>query len=481
MQPLRNHTNLVQFWLPVLGALALIVAGIAQEQPLLLALPFAALLLYAVLQVSLKELFFLLLFCIPLSTEREMGGSLSLDIPDEPLMLLLTGGLIGYFILQPRLFPKAALRSTLFTVLVLQLLWMLLAVVFSFNHLLSIKYLLAKIWYIVPFVLGSLLFLQQPVDFTRAVRLLTGALLLTVVVILVRHAAAGFTFESINFVLDPFYRNHVSYSAQIVLLFPVVTLAWQQSTGRLRNVLLLLLTVLLVALFFAYSRGAWLALLAGWFTWVALRRRLLLQLLWAAVIAATLGISWLIRDDNFMRFAPDHDKTFFRTDFREHMAATYELKDISTMERFYRWVAGVRMVKQEWLTGFGPNTFYGYYKNYAVSAFKTWVSDNPERSTVHNYFLLITIEQGIPALLLFLVLLYLMYQTAVRGYYQLQHRFDRMLAGLSAVLLSTILTLNLLSDLIETDKVGSFYFITLGLLIRTEYLLRTTEQTGTGA
>jgi len=188
MQPLRNHTNLVQFWLPVLGALALIVAGIAQEQPLLLALPFAALLLYAVLQVSLKELFFLLLFCIPLSTEREMGGSLSLDIPDEPLMLLLTGGLIGYFILQPRLFPKAALRSTLFTVLVLQLLWMLLAVVFSFNHLLSIKYLLAKIWYIVPFVLGSLLFLQQPVDFTRAVRLLTGALLLTVVVILVQHA-----------------------------------------------------------------------------------------------------------------------------------------------------------------------------------------------------------------------------------------------------------------------------------------------------
>ena len=44
--------------------------------------------------------------------------------------------------------------------------------------------------------------------------------------------------------------------------------------------------------------------------------------------------------------------------------------------------------------------------------------------------------------------------------------FERSLAMLCAVVLSMIVTLNLLSDLIETDKIGSLYFIILGLLIR---------------
>jgi O-antigen ligase len=94
------------------------------------------------------------------------------------------------------------------------------------------------------------------------------------------------------------------------------------------------------------------------------------------------------------------------------------------------------------------------------------VSDNPERSTVHNYFLLILVEQGIPGLLIFCLLLYVLLSAAHRQYHAAEDLFDRAIAAGILAVLSMIILLNMLSDLIETDKVGSIFFICIGLLLR---------------
>ena len=62
------------------------------------------------------------------------------------------------------------------------------------------------------------------------------------------------------------------------------------------------------------------------------------------------------------------------------------------MERVYRWVAATRMFKDHPWMGFGPGNFYPYYMHYTLSDFETYVSDNPERSTAHNYPLLLLAE-----------------------------------------------------------------------------------------
>lgn len=223
--------------------------------------------------------------------------------------------------------------------------------------------------------------------------------------------------------------------------------------------------------FFSYSRGAWLCVIGGAITWWAMEKKILMKLILVSVIAVVMAVAWLIADENYMKFAPDFDTTEFHTDFSQHMQATYQLKDVSTMERFYRWIAGVRMVKEEPVTGFGPNTFYKNYKSYTVAAFKTWVSDNEEHSTVHNYFLLLAIEQGLPGMILFIILVYFMFLTGVTAYNQLPDLFDRNLALISTIVLSMIIILNLLSDLIETDKIGSIYFLILGIMIKLQMRL----------
>ena len=476
MELVRRHTGEWSWWLPAAAATACFIAGILLEEKWLFALPFIGLAIPVILKLEIRNVYFLLLFFLPLSTEVSIGASFSTDLPDELLMLTITGALIGYFILKNKLFPVEAKESSLFVILLLQMMWMLVTIFFSHNAIISTKYLLAKIWYIVPFVLGTLLFLRTQADFAKASRLLVFSMAIPVVVSLVRHAGHGFTFESVYLTMDPFFRNHVTYSALIVCLLPILA-AWQYfAVGWVRTFVVLLIVLFLLALFFAYSRGAWICLVTGGIAFWAIRKKLMLWLIIASMAVTVAGVGWLLKDDNYMKFAPDFNTTYFRTDFGDHMAATYQLKDISTMERVYRWVAGVRMVKEEWLTGFGPNNFYNNYKKYTVAAFKTWVSENKERSSVHNYFLLVTIEQGFPGLLLFCWLLYVMFQTSMRAFHRLKNPFDKTVAMLCGVVLTMIITLNLLSDLIETDKIGGLFFLILGLLMQLQFKMNRQQE-----
>ncbi len=465
MQSYVSKQDIISWWLPAIGAIVCFVSGIVLDETILVVLPFAVLALLFFTQ-NLRYLFFALLFVIPLSTEFSVTETLSTDLPDEPMMLMLAGSLFLLLLMKPSLLPKELMKSSLVLLLLLQLIWMLVTVFFSHETWLSIKYCLAKTWFLLAFVIGGLIFLRTKDDLKLASKMLIFSMLIPIVISLLRHAQKGFTFESINSTLDPFFRNHVNYSALIVCLFPILFVWYHFSGKAIRKWVLACMVIFLVALFLAYSRGAWLCLVTGLITWLALKYRFLLSLIFAALLITAASLFWLMQNDNYLKFAPDFNTTTQHTDFNEHLEATYTLKDMSTMERFYRWIAGVKMLGEEKMHGFGPNSFTIYYKNYTVSAFKTWVSSNEEKSSVHNYFLLIAIEQGLPGLIILMALFIYMFVVALKAYHTLRDPLERSLAMLCAVVLSMIITLNLLSDLIETDKIGSVYFLILGLLIR---------------
>jgi O-antigen ligase len=123
------------------------------------------------------------------------------------------------------------------------------------------------------------------------------------------------------------------------------------------------------------------------------------------------------------------------------------------------------MIKDNGLTGSGPSTFYDQYRPYTIPAYKTWVSGNPEHSTVHNYFLLTLVEQGIPGLILLLLLAGTMLYYAQFLYHRMQDIFYKTVAITVGVILVMILVLNFLSDLVETDKIGSLFFLCIALLV----------------
>lgn len=446
------------------------VFSIVTNDPLFLLPPFAWVLLPVFFNFSVtrtEQLFWLMFIVLPLSTELNITPQLGMDFPDELLMMLLTGITIVKLIHQPKWFPEILLKHPLFLVLVVSILWISVTCTYAAEPLLAFKYLLAKIWYIIPFVLLPQVILQSRSSIGKIAFCLLVPMLLVVIQSLIRHSFYGFSFKNIQQVLAPFFRNHVNYSSMLVCLLPVAWCAWKltPSDNLKRKWIFYGMLIGLTGLIFAYSRGAWIALLAGIAVVWVIRKKMMKGLVVLSILGVIISTAWLITDRNYMRFAPDHDRTIFHTEFSEHMAATVELKDVSTAERFYRWIAGARMLAERPVTGFGPNSFYLHYRPYTVNRFETWVSDNKEHSTVHNYFLLIALEQGIMGLVLFCVLYFGMLLHIQRLYHRFQSRFYRMVSLTVGIVLAMIGVINCMSDMIETDKIGSLFWLCLGMVV----------------
>lgn len=453
------------------------ILSIVWNEYLLLLIPFAWLilpLLFKYLIAAPEQLFWFLLCLLPLSTEINITPSLGLDFPDEILMMLLTGLAMLRWWHQPSDFPLAVWKHPLFLLLILHLCWLVVASYYSVQPVLSVKFLLAKIWYIIPFVILPSLWLSSVSRVQKMIACLLIPMAVVILITLVRHATDGFSFESINQHLYPFFRNHVNYGAMLVCLWVIALAAYLQSTISYpyRQWLKWILVAGVIALILSYSRGAWLALIAAGITVWVIRKKRMGLLITLSVLTVLISTVWLATDQRYFRFAPDHDRTIFHTDFSQHMSATIALKDVSNAERFYRWVAGARMFAEKPLTGFGPSTFYASYKPYTVKRFETWVSNNPEHSTVHNYFLLTALEQGIIGLVIFCGLYFAMLWRIQYLYHHLHNYFYQTVAITIGALLAIIGVINFMSDMIETDKIGSLFWLCLGMIIVLEEKLR---------
>jgi O-antigen ligase len=456
----------LQWLFLLMAAIFVCCAGfaVASTNWLFACIPFIILIAYGG-WLNSQFIFFCLIASLPFSFEHNFTASLGTDIPDEGLMVLVAYIFIAAVILSYPVHIKNKLRHPLLILLLILIGWTLTTTAFSQHPLISIKYLLAKGWYIGAFVIAGIYMFTNLRNISKAALLLLSAMFAVVLITLFRHALLGFHFATINQSVSPFFRNHVNYSAMLVCTIPIAAASSFLAGKKFKIAIVILTGILLVALFFSYSRGAWLALLIGILAaWLISKRKLLISYI-LTLFLALICLLWISSNQRYLRFAPDFNKTIFHKNFAEHWIATYELKDVSTAERFYRWTAGLRMIKDKWITGFGPNSFYDEYKPYAVPAFKTWVSNNPDHSTVHNYFLLTAVEQGLPGLVFLLLLFGAMIYYAEKIYKNSNEKFVKAIALSTGVIVTMLLVLNAVSDLVETDKIGSIFFLSIAVLV----------------
>ena len=293
-------------------------------------------------------------------------------------------------------------------------------------------------------------------------------ILMTIIVILIHHAMLGFRFDKVQLSLTGLYYNHVDYSAVISMFFPLLLVAYPLTRGRsavTRGALLFIILLFMAGIWFSFARAAVIAVVFAVIVGVALRMRLVNLIMPSIYALIVLLFAYMIPGNKYLEFRPDYNNTYMHKDFTDHLISTFRGKDMSSMERVYRWIAAVRMSKDEPLTGVGPRAFYYYYKPYAVSSFKTYVSRNTERSTTHNYYLYMLVEQGYPAMILYALLIPAIFAKAQRVYHRFKDKFYRSVTiGLVMAIASGFIN-NFFSELIETHKVGALFYIPVALLI----------------
>ena len=416
-------------------------------------------------------LFYLLMFSIPWSVEFNFTPNLGTDLPDEPLMLLASAAVVILMIYRRKKIQWTKIHPLIF-ILCIELIWMLASVITSSNTILSLKFVLAKGWYLLAFaVLPVFLFKNEKVLRTSFLILFFSMLAVTIFA-LIKHGKWNWSFEAVNNSVAPFFRNHVNYSSLLIFMVPLQLAGLQLSQKKFRCIFVIGLFITIVALYFSYSRGAWLALFTGMFAYWLLKKRFLLIAFLVFMVLTVAAIFWISSNDRFVKFSNDYKTTIFHSDFKEHLMSTYKLKDLSNAERIYRWVAGVRMINDSWKTGVGPSVFYPLYKEYTLPAFKTYVSNNAEHSTVHNYFLLTIIEQGLIGLLLFIALIATVFWYAQNIYHRTKEKFWKQTVAAVASIMVMQCTINFLSDMIETDKAGSIFYLCIATIIVADYKTR---------
>jgi O-antigen ligase len=442
-----------------------LLLGIGLEFYPLFVLPLVVLVGYFAI-FDFQQVYYLLLFCIPLTTQIHLSGAYALDVPGELLLLLLTL-IYPLYLMVHKKFPKSFIAHPLIQILILHILWIGVSVLFAYKQFIALKFFLAKIWFVIPFVFVTALFIKNLEDFKKLFWVILIPLLGTIALALFNQYQVGFNFDAVNRTVKPFYHNHVNYAAVLTIFLPFVWIGarWYPKQTLPRYFLLACRIIFIIAIIYSYTRGAWLSLMAGLISLLALQKRFVswLFVLGFGLLIA-LGVHF-VHNNKYLDYAPEYKKAVYHANISSHLEATVNIEDVSTAERFFRWIGGVRMSTEHPVTGFGPNNFYHYYRQYTVTAFTTYVSDNPEKSGVHNYFLMTVIEQGFVGLILFMALTLGIFYYGTQLYRKLRDKYTRQLVAALLVSLVAIYIQILLSDLIEAFKIGSFFFINLAVLV----------------
>ena len=461
-----NHRVLIFYGASIISLLLLITGFLIQ-------VPYLGLAAFAmvgaiVLLYDFKLLFYLLILSLPLSDEFQIIDGISIHIPTEPLTILLLGVSIIYILLNPTKLKGKFWKHPLTIMLYLNLIWIVVAVISSTHPIVSIKYLLAKIWFVVVYFFLAGYILKTYSDVKRALWLLLLATIFGVGYVMIRHGMTGFLFDEVNSVVRPIFRNHVDYGVWIAALLPLLFLAasWYKKDTLLRLFFTIAIVLVGFALYYSYTRGAWVAIFCVPIFAIIVRYKMVKPALLLSTIIITLFVGFLLNQNRYLHYAPEFSKTIYHEDFSDHMSATFQMQDMSTVERFYRWIAAVKMFEARPITGFGPGNFVNNYKKYTITAYETYISDNEEGSSVHNYFLTMLTEQGIPGLLIFIALIFTVLIYFEKVYHQIKNKKQQYLILGIACCFMVLLINNFFSDLVEADKLGPLFFICIAILVR---------------
>jgi O-antigen ligase len=462
-----SRTQLGLFYLFAAISLSSVWLAFRLEVTFLMALPALLLVIFFTI-TNYKALYFILLAMLPCSIEYYFPNGLATDLPTEPLMAGLMVITIALVLYKKDVLPKGFLSHPLILLLLLHLFWIFVCALNSDMPVHSFKIFLAKLWYFIPFTVLTAIVIKQGSDIKRMVWCIFIPLTVLVIVTMLRHGIIyHFSFQEINKCVVPYFRNHVNYAAMLSIFFPFIIWAasWYRKNTFMHKLLLVCIAIFVAAIYLSYTRTAMLAIIAMIPFYYMVKWRFTRLTVAALLVFVTIGFSWLFYDNHYLRFAPEYEETVYHDDFSSHLASTFEGKDVSSMERVYRWVAAARMVHDRPYMGVGSGNFYDYYQSYTVTDFETYISDNEERSTVHNYFLLMLAEQGWPGMAIFMLLTFMVFLYGEYIYFKMNTPGNKRAVMILLLVMFSIIINLLLSDLLESDKVGPFFFMVISLLV----------------
>jgi len=421
------------------------------------ALP-ALLAVFLLVIFSFDKLIYLVVFFAPLSlplSEVMPGLSFNMFLPTEPILF----GLLILFLLKiihERNFDRDILTHPVSLAIYINLIWILLTSLTSTMPVVSIKFLLARIWFVVCLYLLTAKIFKGGKKMEQYVWLYIIAFLVVIFYATYRHWGYGlWDKQAAHYVVSPFYNDHTSYGAAIAMYLPFAMLFAfsKQYSKKIRNAALVVLGILFMAFILSYSRAAWVSMIAALVVWVIIKLRIRFQPIFiTAIIVIALVLSF--QQQIVMHLERNSDES--SSNLTEHFSSISNISsDASNLERLNRWGCAIRMFKKKPVFGFGPGTYMFQYAPFQLKKERTIISTNAgDGGNAHSEYLGPLSESGVLGLVTFLIILITVLYTGIHAYTRLK---DPRLKGivLAAIIgLVTYYVHGFLNNFLDTDKLS---------------------------
>jgi len=423
------------------------------------ALPLALAIAYiAIFHTSLA--FLLTVFLTPLSVNLEefTNGKIGLYLPTEPILF----GLMLWIILKELKSPimsKEFWKHPITLSIGFYIFWVLMTSFTSTQPLVSFKFLLMKLWYIIPILMIGYKVFEKKSNVIYFLWCYTLGMTIVITYTIINHWGFNFGEKEGHWVMSPFFKDHTIYGASVAMsiVFIAGLFSYKKHTIQSQVVLVIMFIITLIGLYFSYTRGAWLSVVFALLIWAFIKYKVKFKYLLAVavVLFSVVLLSWTKIEIALAKNKHEHTTTNF--DERIQSAANIS-SDASNLERLNRWGAAWNMFKERPVFGFGPATYAFAYAPYQNPENLTIISTNfGNQGNAHSEYLGPLAEMGLIGMLSVLAFVSTLFYTGITllinlKRYTPEDKQTYILILCIVLAMSTYFFHGLLNNYLDTDK-----------------------------
>ena len=439
----------------VTAFLVVFAAGIGFEQYWVLAIPVAIAVL-GLAFFSLDKLMLFIVFATPLSiTLTDKQFNVGLSLPTEPLLFGVMC-MVFFKWLQPVKPDVKFWKHPIVLSILFYLFWMLVTSITSEMPIVSLKYFVARLWFIIPyFYVMVYVFKSDENHFKTFLWLFLVSMSIVAVYTIYMHSLHGFSKSSSTWVMFPLFKEHTSWGAVLAMVYPI-SLYFVVKKGDLgvRAVALFLFIILTLAVILSYTRAAWVSLIVAGGVYVLLHFRVKFSRL---LVLGLVGLIMLFsaKDEIAKKF--EGNKQDSSEQLGEHVTSIANVStDASNMERINRWKSAYRMFEERPIVGWGPGVYMFKYAPFQSPFEKTIISTNAgNRGNAHSEYLGALAESGVLGMLSVVLLVSMFMIYGIKLYHALDvgHLKDYVLLAILGLI--TYFTHAFLNNFLDMDKASA--------------------------
>ena len=417
-----------------------------------------------------ERFLYLMVAMVPMSAAvRDIGGGIGAALPAEGMLLISAGGFVLLLLSGKLEIPPGILKHPLTIAIGLQTLWICVTILSSTHLSVSVKFLVARLIYLVVFFIGIGILVYRNGDGVRFFRNYLLGFFPIMIYALITLGSLGFSRKFSPVMAEPFFDDHTLLGVCLSMVLPVTWFLFRQKELVLRiirpiNFGWVIMILVPLTLYMSFSRAAWLGVfvILGFYLLI----RLKVKFSWIlGVLLLVVAVGWLNQETLLAKM--EQNRNVSGEDVVSTMGSVTNLNsDDSNLERINRWACAIRMAEEQPWLGFGPGTYEREYGPFQAIHQRTRIStNNGDRGDAHSEYLGALSEQGIPGMVLLVIVFMTSIWTGLRIVYQDKNPKKVGLAIAILLGLSSYYMHGFVNDFLDLDKAATLFWGMLGVLV----------------